>query len=71
MPHKKVHDLYFKRVNRSYTLVMSVHPDLGLPYGEIPRLEIIWITTEAVKNKSREIFLGKCLNDFMSQLGIP
>jgi hypothetical protein len=71
MPHKNTKENCFKRKNGNYSLVMLAHPDIGLPYGSIPRLEMIWITSEAVKRKTREIVLGNSLNSFMSELGIP
>ena len=42
----------------------------GLPYGSIPRLLLYWITTEAIRTKSRELKLGRSLNDFMRELGL-
>ena len=42
----------------------------GIPYGTIPRLLLFWITTEAVKTKSRRIELGDNLSTFMSELGL-
>src|SRR6185312_3700010 len=71
MPHRNSNELYFKRKNGNYSLCMMAHPDIGLPYGSIPRLELIWITTEAVQKKSREIILGNSLNSFMSKVGVP
>lgn len=71
MPHKEPKELYFKRKNGNYTLVMTGHPDIGLPFGSIPRLEMIWITSEALKKKTREIVLGPTLSSFMAELGIP
>lgn len=71
MPHKKSEELFFKRQNGNYSLVITSHPEIGLPYGSIPRLIMIWITSEVVKKKSREIILGKSLNSFMSAIGIP
>lgn len=41
---------------------------MGLPFGTIPRLLMIWITTQAVKTKSREIILGDTLSEFMEKL---
>ncbi len=41
---------------------------MGLPYGTIPRILMIWITTQAVKTKSREIILGNTLTEFMQKL---
>jgi hypothetical protein len=43
---------------------------VGIPYGTIPRLLLFWITTEAVKTKSRRLELGSSLSAFMSELGL-
>jgi hypothetical protein len=40
----------------------------GLPYGVIPRLVLAWLSTEAVKTRSREIPLGDSLSAFMREL---
>lgn len=71
MPHKKPEEFFFERKNGNYSLVITSSPDIGLPYGSIPRLIMIWITSEVVKKKSRELVLGYSLNSFMSELGIP
>jgi hypothetical protein len=42
----------------------------GLPYGTIPRLGLLYITTTAVRTKSRRIELGKTLNDFIRAIGL-
>lgn len=42
----------------------------GLPFGSIPRLLLYWITTEAVRTKSRDLKLGRSLNDFMREVGL-
>ena len=36
----------------------------------IPRLILIWMTTEAVRTRSRELELGSSLSSFMAQLGL-
>lgn len=43
---------------------------VGIPYGTIPRLLLFWITTEAVKTKSRRLDLGDSLSAFMRELGL-
>ena len=43
---------------------------IGLPYGSLPRLLLAWLTTEAVKTKTRELTLGDTLSDFMRQLDL-
>ena len=41
-----------------------------LPYGNIPRLLLAWICTEAVRTQSRTLYLGHSLGSFMRQIGI-
>lgn len=43
---------------------------IGYPYGNIPRLLLAWITTEAVKTKNNVLVLGNSLSDFMRQLDL-
>ena len=41
-----------------------------LPYGNIPRLLLAWVCTEAVRTQSRELVLGASLSEFMDKLGM-
>lgn len=43
---------------------------IGLPYASLPRLLLAWVTTEAVRTKERQLFLGKSLSRFMQELGL-
>ena len=60
----------YKRVNGPYTLIMSATGDHKLPFGNLPRLLLAWVCTEAVRTQSRELVLGKSLSEFMRTLGI-
>ena len=60
----------YKRVNGPYKLIMSVTGDYRLPFGNLPRLLLAWVCTEAVKTGSRELVLGKSLSEFMRTLGV-
>lgn len=42
----------------------------GYPYGTIPRLLLFWMTTEALRTKSRHLELGNSLSAFMAELGL-
>ena len=42
---------------------------LGVPYGSLPRLILIHVMTEAVRNKSRQILLGTNFTDWMRRMG--
>ena len=63
--------LQYKRVNGPYTLIMTAVGKTGLPFGNIPRLLLAWVSTEAVRTQSRELFLGASLSGFMRKLGLP
>ena len=62
--------LQYKRVNGPYTLIMTATGNYKLPFGNLPRLLMAWVSTEAVRTQSREISLGDSLSEFMRTLGI-
>jgi hypothetical protein len=62
--------MQYKRQNGPYKLAMIAGADNKLPYGNIPRLLLAWVCTEAVQTKSRELTLGPSLLSFMHQLGM-
>ena len=59
----------YKRQNGPYTLYMFAGRD-KLPYGNLPRLILAWVCTEAVRTQNRVLVLGKSLSDFMRELDI-
>ena len=60
----------YKRVNGPFTLYMVAGGGNKLPFGNLPRLILAWVSTEAVRTQSRELVLGKSLSEFMRTLGI-
>ena len=62
--------LQYKRVNGPFKLIMTATGDHKLPFGNLPRLILAWVSTEAVRTGSREIVLGRSLSKFMRSLGI-
>lgn len=70
MPHRKIDDPFFRRKNGAFSLAIVAHPDVGLPYGSIPRLLLSWMTTEAVRTKSPVVELGASLSAFMTELDL-
>ena len=62
--------LQYKRVNGPYKLVMVAGADNKLPYGNLPRLLLAWVSTEAVRTQSRVLILGDSLSEFMRTLGV-
>jgi hypothetical protein len=76
LPHSEPepHTPIWTRTNGNLTL--SIRPgwdhanqcSLGYPYGTVPRLILFWITTEVLRSKSRTLYLGESLADFMREL---
>ena len=60
----------YKRQNGPFKLVMIAGADNKLPFGNLPRLLLAWVCTEAVRTQSRELVLGASLSEFMRTLGI-
>ena len=60
----------YKRVNGPYTLIMTAVGQTGLPFGNLSRLLLAWVCTEAVRTQSRELILGDSLSEFMRTLGV-
>ena len=60
----------YKRVNGPYRLYMQAGPETKLPFGNLPRLILAWVSTEAVRTQSPVLSLGKSLSEFMRVLGV-
>jgi len=60
----------YKRVNGPFTLYMTAGGGNRLPYGNLPRLLMAWISTEVVRSQSRTLILGRSLSEFMRKVGI-
>jgi len=77
LPHKNPGNIpVWQRANGNCTVVMQPgwniddNKSFGYPYGIIPRLLLFWITTEAIRKKSRRLELGNSLSGFMAELGL-
>ena len=62
--------LQYVRQNGPYSLVMIAGGRNKLPFGNLPRLLVAWVSTEAVRTQSRELILGSSLAEFVRKLGI-
>ena len=60
----------YVRRNGPYTLGMSAGINNKLPFGNLPRLLLAWVCTEAVRTQSRELVLGRSLSEFMRKVGM-
>lgn len=77
LPHRDPGDVpLWRRKSGDVSLAIQPGPDmktgklLGYPYGSLPRLLLFWITTEAVRNRSKRLELGNSLSAFMRELGL-
>lgn len=68
LPYSRPATNEYRRTAGKYTLILY-GPD-GIPYGSIPRLILSWLTTESLRTKKRQIFLGKSLSSFLDSLGL-
>lgn len=76
LPHRDPKVDFWVRQNGNLSLILQSSIDentlkpMGLPYGSTPRLILLWIVTEAVRTKSRNIKLGNTLNSFLRDIGL-
>ena len=62
--------LQYVRRNGPLTLAMTAGVNNKLPYGNLPRLLLAWVCTEAVRTQRRELILGNSLSAFMRSVGV-
>lgn len=75
LPHKAVRDTIWVRQGGGVKLRIEsgLGPDdqhVGLPYGSTARLILLYLQTEAVNTRSREVELGRSMNRWLSKMGI-
>ncbi len=70
LPHSAKAGCEYKRSNGAMSVSLLSPSNIGLPYGSYPRLLLCWLTTEAVRTRSRKLALGHSLCEFMSTLGL-
>lgn len=75
LPHSDPGDVpIWTRTNNEYTLAIQPGWDfqnnrsLGLPWGRLPRLLLIWMVTEAKRTGCRRLELGNSLTEFLRKL---
>lgn len=78
LPHSDPGDIpSWGRKNGNYSFTIepgyfiddnNVPQSYGIPYGSKPRLILCWLTSEAVRTKSREIDIGRTLASFCREL---
>jgi hypothetical protein len=79
LPHRRLPDDQIWQVETD-RVTLLVQPgarpgkppvQIGVPYGSRARLILLYLQSEALRTGSREISLGKSLNEWLRRLGIP
>jgi len=70
LPHRKLSVSEHVRKNGDLTVRMIAPSSVGLPYGTYPRCMLHWITSQAVKTRSRVLFLGNLCCFMRDDLGL-
>ena len=75
LPHKSTQDSVWIRQGGDVKLRIESGIDVedrpvGLPYGAVARIILLYLQTEAVRTKSREVELGKSMYYWLKNLGI-
>ncbi len=73
LPHSEIEGGFFKRRNGDMKLTIMNDPEIGLPYGKIPRLITAFLCTQAKQNAAThgpQVFLGHTQAEFMRKLGM-
>jgi hypothetical protein len=59
LPHLDPKTHYFERTNGLVTLSIVNRPQVGVPYGTLPRILMAWLCTEAVRTQIQNYCLVK------------
>lgn len=70
LPHSRPAENTFCRRDGAMTASFLATPDIGLPFGRWPRLILIYLTTQAVRTRSRDVQLDRSMKSFMRCFGI-
>jgi hypothetical protein len=75
LPHKPAAETVWRREGHNLTLVLDSGIDrsgksVGLPYGSYARFILLFLQSEAVRSKSREVELGKSMRVWLGSMGL-
>jgi hypothetical protein len=75
LPHKRIEETVWRRSGPNTTLlVASGHTEqgqpIGVPYGSIARLILLYLQTEAIKTGSAEVELGRSMNAWLTKMNL-
>ena len=75
LPHKPPESTTWRREGHNLTLVLQAGVDrqersLGLPYGSYARFILLFLQSEAIRTRSREIELGRSMKVWLGSMGL-
>jgi hypothetical protein len=75
LPHKRIENEVWRREGGRVTLLVETGRDhtgkpIGIPYGSMARLILLYLQTEAIRTNSREVKLGRSMKSWMSRMGL-
>jgi hypothetical protein len=75
LPHKRIDEAFWRREGHRTTLLVETGRDregamIGVPYGSIARLILLYLQTEAVRTNSPEVELGRSMKTWMGRMSL-
>ena len=75
LPHKRISDPFWKRQGNRTTLLVESGRDrqgelIGVPYGSLARLILLYLQTEAVRTGNPEVELGRSMKAWMTRMSL-
>jgi hypothetical protein len=76
LPHKRIEEPLWRRQGHRTTLLVESGRTgeggwVGVPYGSMARLILLYLQTEAVRSNDPEVELGRSMHAWLSRMGIP
>jgi Plasmid encoded RepA protein len=75
LPHKRIEDAVWRRQGPHTTLLVASGHDeqgerIGVPYGSLARLILLYLQTEAIRTGRAEVELGRSMNAWLSRMSL-
>jgi hypothetical protein len=75
LPHRRIAEAEWVREAAGLTLRVESGRDergavAGIPYGSVARMILLYLQTEAVRTRSREVELGRSMNRWLTVMGV-
>jgi Plasmid encoded RepA protein len=76
LPHKRIEEPLWRRQGHRTTLLVESGRTgkggwIGVPYGSMARLILLYLQTEAIRTGSPEVELGRSMHAWLSRMDIP